>query len=100
MREIKYAMATFRIKEVCKEKGITLAVLAERMGVTPSAVTQFQKADNISSATLIKIADILGVSLDDLVVRDGGSIDGYVNVNGKIHHITKKEDLENLIQSL
>lgn len=93
-------MATFRIKEVCKEKGITLAVLAERMGVTPSAVTQFQKADNISSATLIKIADILGVSLDDLVVREGGSINGYVNVNGKIYRINKKEDLKNLIESL
>ena len=100
MREIRYAMAAFRIKEVCKEKGITLAVLAKRMGVTASAVSQFQKADNLSCATLIKIADILGVSLDDLVVREGGSINGYVNVNGKIYRVNKKEDLEYLLNNL
>lgn len=90
-------MTKLRVKEICKEKGITLAVLADRMGVTASAVTQYLKSDNVSSATLIKVADILGVKLDDLVVREGGSINGFVDVNGHIYRINNKEDVQNLL---
>ena len=33
-------MTKLRVKELCKQKGITLATLADKMGVTASAVTQ------------------------------------------------------------
>lgn len=90
-------MTKLRVKEICKEKGITLAVLADKMGVTASAVTQYLKSDNVSSATLIKVADILGVKLDDLVVREGGSINGFVDVNGEIYRITTRDDVQKLL---
>ena len=90
-------MTKLRVKELCKEKGITLAVLAERMGVTASAVTQYLKSDNISSATLIKFAEVLGVKIDDLVVREGCNINGFVDVNGQLFRINRKDDVVNLL---
>ena len=93
-------MAKLRVKELCKEKGITLAILAERMGVTASAVTQYLKSDNISSATLIKFAEILGVKLDDLIVRDGCNINGFVDVNGHVYRINNKDDVVDLLSTI
>ena len=90
-------MTKLRVKELCKEKGITLAVLAEKMGVTASAVTQYLKSDNISSATLIKFAEVLGVKIDDLVVREGCNINGFVDVNGQLFRINRKDDVVNLL---
>ena len=93
-------MTKLRVKELCKEKGITLAVLAERMGVTASAVTQYLKSDNISSATLIKFAEILGVKIDDLVVREGCNINGFVDVNGHVYRINSKDDVVDLLSTI
>ena len=90
-------MTKLRVKELCKEKGITLAVLADKMGVTASAVTQYLKTDNISSATLIRFAELLGVKLDDLVVREGCNINGFVDVDGQMFRINRKEDIANLL---
>lgn len=91
-------MTKLRVKELCKEKGLTLAALAEKMNVSASAVTQFLKSDNISSATLIKLADALGVKLDDLVVRNGCNIIGFVDVDGQLFRINKKEDVSDLLK--
>lgn len=90
-------MTKLRVKELCKEKGLTLAVLADMMGVSASAVTQYLKSDNISSATLVKFADVLGVKLDDLVIREGCNINGFVDVDGQLFRINKKEDVVNLL---
>jgi transcriptional regulator with XRE-family HTH domain len=91
-------MTKLRVKELCKEKGLTLAVLAEQMGVSASAVTQYLKSDNISSATLVKFAEVLGVKLDDLVIREGCNINGFVDVDGQLFRINKKEDVDNLLE--
>lgn len=90
-------MTKWRVKEVCKEKGITLAGLAQKMGVKAPAVTQYLQSENMSSTTLIKIADVLGVKIDDLVVREGCNISGFVDVNGHIYRINKKEDVLNVM---
>ena len=90
-------MTKLRVKELCKQKGITLAILADKMGVTASAVTQYLKSDNISSATLIKFADILGVKLDDLIVKEGCYINGFVDVNGQVYRINSKKDVADLL---
>jgi transcriptional regulator with XRE-family HTH domain len=90
-------MTKLRVKELCKQKGITLATLADKMGVTASAVTQYLKSDNISSATLIKFAEILGVKLDDLIVKEGCYINGFVDVNGQVYRINSKKDVADLL---
>lgn len=90
-------MTKLRVKEICKQKGITLATLADKMGVTASAVTQYLKSDNISSATLIKFAEILSVKLDDLIVKEGCYINGFVDVNGQVYRINSKKDVSDLL---
>jgi len=61
-----------RIKEVRKAKGITQKELAEKLGVTPQAVSQFEKSDvmKFKHSTLVNIAEALECSVDDLVDMD------------------------------
>ena len=61
-----------RIKEIRKEKGITQKELAEKLGVTPQAVSQCEKNDvmKFKHSTLVNIAEALECSVDDLVDFD------------------------------
>ena len=58
-----------RIKTIRKEKGITQKDLAEKMGVTPQAVSQFEKTDSdrFTIATLQNIAAALDCQIEDLI---------------------------------
>ena len=56
------------IKDICKNKGVSLNKLAARIGVTPSSLSQTINGDNPGVATLEKIANVLGVSFLDLFV--------------------------------
>ena len=56
------------VKDICRNKGITLKTLAERLGVTPSSLSQTLSSDNPGISTLEKIAAVLGVSFLDLFV--------------------------------
>ena len=62
------------VKDICKNKGITLKKLAEQMGVTPSSLSQVITCDNPGVATLEKIAEVLGVSFQDLFVMPSESL--------------------------
>ena len=57
-----------RIKDVLKEKGVTQPELAEKMGVSLSAVKQMVRADSLTTATLEKIAGAVGVPMWQLIV--------------------------------
>lgn len=61
-----------RIKTIRKEKGITQKDLAEKMGVTPQAVSQFEKTDSdrFTIATLQNIAAALDCQIEDLIEQD------------------------------
>lgn len=60
-----------RIREARKARGITLKVLAARLGVSYQQVQKYEKGDNrISVSTLLLISRVLGVPaialLDDM----------------------------------
>ena len=57
-------MTTLRVKDICKEKNITLADLAATMGITPSALSQNIKKPSFE--TLEKLAKALNVSIPEL----------------------------------
>ncbi len=57
-------MATLRVKEICKEQGITLADLAVKMQITASALSQNLKKPSFD--TLEKLAVALDVEVADL----------------------------------
>ena len=68
---INYVIIGNRIKEFRKRKGWTQATLAEFSGVEPSNISHIERAaTKVSLPTLIKIANALDVSLDELVYQN------------------------------
>ena len=59
-----------KIKEICKEKGITLKELAERLNITYQSLHTIMTG-NPTIKTLEKIADVLGVNAWDLFEKEG-----------------------------
>lgn len=87
----------FRIKKICKERGISLAELAERMGTSAESVSRaLSENGNPTVKTLTKFSEALGVEVfelfenhnEDMLVR------GYLEVVDKIHRINNFNDLE------
>ena len=59
-----------RIREARKALGLTGKCLAHELGVSESTVSQYENSKREpDNATLIKIADVLGVTLDYLLGR-------------------------------
>jgi transcriptional regulator with XRE-family HTH domain len=57
-----------RIKQLRKQVPLTQAQLASKLGVSRAAVSQFETGDSKPSlSTLMKLAEVLGVSINDLV---------------------------------
>lgn len=62
-----------RIKQARKIRGLTLKEVADFVGVNPTSVYRWESnnttANSISIENMIKLADILGLSLDELTGR-------------------------------
>lgn len=67
-------MNTESFKRIKKEKGINNYEIHKRSGVLESTLSEFErgKHTDLRISTLIKIADALGVTLDELVGRSEG----------------------------
>ena len=65
-------MLSNKIKELRKEKGYTFAKLSELSGISTGRLSDLAtgKRNNPTMDTLIKLADALGISLDELVGRN------------------------------
>lgn len=96
-------MKMLRVKSICKQQGITLKELAERMEVSPEAVTRMLSDNgNPTLSTLVNIAKALNVQVyelfddfnADLLVR------GYLEVGDKIHRINNFNDLQAVYNKL
>lgn len=57
------AKSDLRLKELCKERGITQAQLAVKMGIRPDSFSQAVARNNFDMQYLKRIADALGVSV-------------------------------------
>lgn len=60
------ANTELRIKELCREKGITQAQLADKLGIQPVSFSQAVSRNKFNMDRLSKIADVLGVEIPDL----------------------------------
>lgn len=63
-------MAKFRIKEICREKGITQKDLAEKIGISAVGLAK-AIAGNTTIGTLERVADALGVDITELFAEKG-----------------------------
>jgi len=93
----------FRIKKICKDRGISLAELAELMGTTPESVSR-NLADNSNPTlkTLTKFAKALDVQVYELFdnFNEDIQVRGYLEVGGKIHRINNINDLQTIYNKL
>ncbi|MFA4889169.1 MAG: helix-turn-helix transcriptional regulator [Candidatus Omnitrophota bacterium] len=64
-------MLAERLKMIRKKKGLTQQKLAERTGLAFNTITKIEQGigDSPTLKTLLKLADALGVGLDELVGR-------------------------------
>ncbi|MDD2307800.1 MAG: helix-turn-helix transcriptional regulator [Prolixibacteraceae bacterium] len=92
-----------RVKSICKQQGISLKELADRMLVSPEAVTRMLSDNgNPTLSTLANVAKALNVQVyelfddfnADLLVR------GYLEVGDKIHRINNFNDLQTVFNKL
>ena len=87
---IAYNMAntTLCIKELCRDKGITQAQLAERIGIKPVSFSQAISRNNFDIQYLSRIADALGVEIPDLFQQSNKGVNGVCPHCGKPIKIT------------
>ena len=78
--------------------GLSKARFAEKMGIARQNILKLFETKNVF--TLIKASEILNVPLVTLIYGDTNpqtSIDGFVEINGAIHRIKDKKDIEELL---
>lgn len=86
-----------RIKEVIKEKGMTVQTLAEKMGINRVGLSNHING-NPSVAILEKIAAALEVPIQELFdKKQEENINGYIEIGNEIFKITSLQDVKNII---
>ncbi len=93
-------MIKLRLEEILKEKGITKTEFAEKMGIKKQNVNLLLQTSDLRK--LEKIAEALNVRLIDLITKEKTveNIDGFIEINGIIHRIKSRQDIENLLNEL
>ena len=92
---------TLRVKEICKEKGITMKELAEKIGINPITLTQSLNG-NPTMSRLTEVAMILDVDVADLFrePKPKNDVHGCIFINGDAHLIKNLDDLKSLYEGL
>ena len=87
-------MAKLRVKQIVKQKGLTLAKVAEMLDVHPVNLSTTLNG-NPTLSTLSRIAEVLQVEVTDLIeIENKPDVSGFVKVNGEVLEITSVADLE------
>ena len=92
-----------RVKTICKQQGITLRELAERMSVSPEVVTRvLSSSGNPTLSTLNNMSKALDVNLYELFddFSEDMFVRGYLEVGEEIHKINNFSDLETIYNKL
>ncbi len=98
---LKQLLMGLRIKEVCREKKISLAEVAQHIGISPISLSQSLNG-NPTLGRLNEVATILGVDVGELFDKDScaDDIHGCLYVNGKAVLVKSRKDIENLLGEL
>ena len=85
-----------KVKEVLKEKNLTIKQLARELGVTPSAVSQKINNDDVSLQWLLLVAKIIGTDVTNLYVEEDDN-DGLLKSKKfylvSLHHDSGGQDI-------
>ena len=84
------------IKRVAKEKGMTMAEIAEKLGISPINLSTSLNR-NPTLKRLKEVADVLGVPVRELF-KDDDIVRGYIELDGHIERIECYADLEKMLE--
>ena len=77
-------MTKLRVKEIAKQKGLTLAKVAEMLEIHPVNLSSTLNG-NPTLSTLSRIAEVLQVEVTDLIETENKPmVSGFVKVNGEV----------------
>ncbi len=88
-----------RVKEICKQKGITLQQLANKLGINRVNLSVSING-NPTLNKMSEIAEALGVSVNDLLPAPPKTVTGFLEVEGKVIKVNGVEDLKKIISEL
>lgn len=91
-------MAKFRIKEICREKGITQKDLAEKIGISAVGLAK-AIAGNTTIGTLERVADALGVDITELFAEKGDFV-AFVRRQGETFTFDSEKALSDYAEGL
>lgn len=60
------------VKKLCKEKGISVAELARRIGQTPQNFSKKLQRETVSTEELMAIANELGIKFEQSYILENG----------------------------
>jgi transcriptional regulator with XRE-family HTH domain len=90
----EWSMADFpeRLKQLRMARKLTQTRVAELLGVAPRVYTRWESGNATPHFdTVVQIADVLGVSLDELAGRKDVTGEGVIH-NHELHRLYKKVD--------
>ena len=88
-----------KVKELCRDKGITIKELAEKMEIAPESLSR-AITGNPQLSTIRKIAEALGVSVTDLFDRSEDELLAIVVCDGKTYTANTKTELKAIADAL
>lgn len=88
-----------KVKELCRDKGITIKELAEKMDIAPESLSRAING-NPQLSTIRKIAEALGVSVTDLFDRSEDELLAIVVCSGKTYTAATKAELKSIADKL
>lgn len=88
-----------KVKELCREKGITIKQLAEKMDIAPESLSRAING-NPQLSTIRKIAEALDVSITDMFDRSEDELLAIVVCAGITHTATTKAELKRIVGAL
>lgn len=94
-----------RIKEICKEKGITLEDLAKRLGILRTSLSQALSRNSFSTDKLSDIATALDVPMWQLFaspeeVAWSRDFVAFIKYNGELKEVTSIDELEKIVNEI
>ena len=90
------------ISGLIERKGMSKAEFAQKMGYKRQNLDAMLDAKKKDINMVIKMAEVLGMSLDDLInaKSSGVQVMGFVKVNDKVFEIKTREDLVMVLDEL
>lgn len=93
-------MIALRIKEICKQQGMTLQGLASAVGISQNSISGLATGKQKPSFdTLEKLASALNVEVGELFAPKNDFI-AFIRSEGQTHTITSKEELKEFADKL